>query len=58
MGIRLDKPLGHDDNDNVIIIVGRDDWDQFQEIINKMPAEPSEELKRLMASSAPWDKSE
>ena len=45
-----------DDNDFVTIILKREDWTKFQEAINKLPPEPSTELKRLMASSAPWDR--
>lgn len=47
--------MNRDDNNHVKIILSRADWKAFQVAINKLPAEPSAELKRLMASSAPWD---
>ena len=44
-----------DDSDVVTIILSRKDWQKFQEVLAKMPAEPSAELRDLMASSAPRD---
>ena len=39
--------MNRDDNDHVKIILSPANWKAFQEAINKLPAEPSAELKRL-----------
>jgi uncharacterized protein (DUF1778 family) len=48
--------MNKDDTDVVTIILTHEDFQKFQEILARMPPEPSDELRKLMASSAPWNK--